>query len=56
MNLIQCAFDCKYQKDGYCSLETVGPVNSINNSCPHYAPNSTDKIKHFADTLNTDKF
>lgn len=58
MNLIQCASNCVYQKDGYCGLETVSPVNSINTECPHFKENkkSLNKRKCFANTSNADKF
>lgn len=56
MNLIQCAFNCKFQKDGYCSLEEVAPVNSIETNCPHYSPLLANKIEHFANTSDSNKF
>jgi len=56
MNLIQCALNCKFQKDGYCSLEAVAPVNTILSSCPHYSPSLSNNIEHFTDTSNTDDF
>lgn len=37
MQIIECALDCKFQKDGYCELQTVATVNSlVKKECPHY--------------------
>lgn len=40
MNLIHCALNCKYQKDGYCGLERPEAVNLTSNDCPYFK--STD--------------
>lgn len=42
MSLIQCAEKCKFQKDGYCSLEILGTVNANENGCPYYKTPSFD--------------
>ena len=34
--MIPCSLDCKYQTDGYCSLNRATTVNSTENDCPHY--------------------
>jgi len=38
MGIIPCDSDCKYQKDGYCTLESVEKVNNsvIAQGCAHY--------------------
>lgn len=58
MNLIQCASNCVYQKDGYCGLETATCVNSINTECPHFKENKKllDKRERFTNTSDTNKF
>ncbi len=38
MGIIECAQNCKYQKDGYCLLETFGKVNTSDGGCPHFLP------------------
>lgn len=60
MYLIQCAFDCIYQKDGYCELEDIAPVNSTKGGCPHYQTTKLskglyNKRKRLANTSNTNK-
>lgn len=40
MGVIQCAENCKYQKDGYCTLEKPIAVNSVSGGCPYYIKNS----------------
>lgn len=42
MGIIQCAASCKYQKDGYCELETCSTVNSVGGICPHFIERSSD--------------
>lgn len=29
MNLISCALNCKYQKDGYCCLREYGKITDV---------------------------
>ncbi len=36
LSLIQCALDCRHQKDGYCFLENIETLSSINDICPYY--------------------
>jgi len=54
MNLIQCALNCVYQKEGYCGLESATTVNSIKSECPHYKKLSY-KRKSFTNTANSNK-
>lgn len=36
MNIIQCAEDCVYQRDGYCSLDMPSAItNYTGNGCVH---------------------
>lgn len=56
MKIIQCAENCRYQNDGYCSLENCGSVNTTEHPCPYYIQkplNSSDGLLKIADT---DKF
>lgn len=55
MNLIQCSEICKYQIDGYCSLEKCGLVSSTEYDCPYFVELSLDKRNSFSQTANTDK-
>lgn len=55
MNLIQCASNCIFQKDGYCELESISFVNSVNKSCPHFKEKSADNTNGFFKISNTDK-
>ncbi len=57
MGLIQCAEDCVYQLDGYCGLDTVSGVNSIDKRCPHFLSRSADAangVLHRPDADNLD--
>ena len=37
MSLITCSAKCKYQKEGYCSLDTPSNVTNTNNiGCAHF--------------------
>ncbi len=38
MGLISCNSDCKYQKDGYCELESIEKINNsiIAQGCAYY--------------------
>lgn len=56
MGIIQCAEDCKYQNDGYCSLDKCSNINSLNNSCPYFIKRSLDKGNSLSEISNTDKF
>lgn len=53
MSLIQCALQCKYQKEGYCRLENCSTVNSKSTVCPYYK--SPDDINGFFKISYTDK-
>ncbi|MFQ8953194.1 MAG: hypothetical protein ACLR56_09420 [Oscillospiraceae bacterium] len=43
MGLIQCAENCKYQSDGYCTLNKCTVVNSVSGVCPYLSRPETDK-------------
>ncbi len=55
MAVIQCAEKCKFQNDGYCSLEKCSTVNSVNSSCPYFMPLSADNRDSLSQTSDTDK-
>ena len=38
MGIIQCAENCKYQCDGYCTLNKCTAVNSLSGVCPYLQP------------------
>ena len=40
MGIIQCAENCKYQSDGYCTLDKCSNVNSTENDCPYFVNRS----------------
>lgn len=57
MNLIQCAENCKYQKDGYCNLEICCNINSPDNDCPYFVSslfNESERLSQSADTNKLD--
>ena len=56
MKMIQCAFDCKFQKDGYCELDKISVVNSISKACPHYKRKSDNKAEGFTEIFYPDNF
>ena len=40
MNMIVCANDCRYQKDGYCTLEGRAVItNAVSSPCCYYEKN-----------------
>ena len=56
MGIIQCAENCKYQKDGYCFLENCSTVATIDNDCPHFVKKSFNDGDCLFETCSTDKF
>ncbi len=55
MSLIQCDEPCRYQKDGFCGLEHFTTVNSVENTCPHFKPNTLNQINGVFKTPDTAK-
>ncbi len=55
MGIIQCSEGCKYQLDGYCTLEKTGTVSTINRACPYYKERSTDNRDCLAETSYSHK-
>lgn len=53
MNLIHCALNCKYQKDGYCGLESPKSVNLTSSDCPYFK--STDNGNRLIEIPDTYK-
>ena len=54
LQIIQCAENCRFQNDGYCSLETLSKVNSSSGGCPHYISASFDKVGGLLQTADSD--
>lgn len=54
MKIIQCAESCVYQEDGYCCLEEISVVNTVNSICPHYIEKSSDKGNGFSQSSHSD--
>ncbi len=47
MSFIACTSNCKYQKDGSCSLEKAGVNGTVSDSsCIHYIPKQTSKYSN----------
>ncbi len=55
MGIIQCAENCKYQRDGYCCLEKLAQVNSVSGGCPYFTEKSPDKGNCLGKTSDTYK-
>lgn len=56
MGIIQCADECAFQVDGYCSLEKCSAPNLFENACPYFVPKSFNKIDGLRKASDTDKF
>ena len=55
MNLIQCAKDCRFQRDGYCTFDTIGTVNNTAGGCAHYLSRSSgDNLNGAAEVFGAD--
>ncbi len=54
MGLIQCAESCKYQSDGYCSLNNPSVVNSVSGICPYLIPQLLNNRDSLAESSDTD--
>lgn len=55
MAIIQCAENCKFQLDGYCSLDKCSNVNSLENACPHYVSRLPNISEGMPNIVNPDK-
>lgn len=59
MGIIQCAENCEYQLDGYCTLGSCTTVSSVTGSCPYCrrvpARASLNKGRCFGKPFNPDK-
>ena len=55
MGIIQCAENCRYQRDGYCGLEGISVVNSVTGGCPYYIGNLLYNGNGLSETSDTDK-
>lgn len=56
MGIIQCAEKCAYQKDGYCTLDGISVVNSLEGDCPYLLPKLFYNGYSLGKTADTDKF
>ena len=56
MSIIPCSEECKFQIEGYCSLEKPSTVNSIKNDCPYFIPNLINKRNGLLQTGNPYEF
>ena len=54
MGIIQCAENCKFQKEGYCSLDKCSTVTYNNIDCPYFI--SLDNRNGLRETSDTDNF
>lgn len=52
MGIILCNSDCKYQKDGYCTLESIEKINNsvVSQGCAYYI-----NIKEINENLENDE-
>lgn len=55
MRIIQCAENCRFQADGYCSLESCTSINSTDHICPYYIPKISDSGYGLLKIADTDK-
>ena len=50
MNMITCNKNCKHQKDGFCALEDLPPLNSIKvGGCSYFSKKESAKREPGAD-------
>lgn len=52
MSIIPCASQCKYQKEGYCTLSSTAEITNVNGECPYIVKPSADKLNSLADASN----
>jgi hypothetical protein len=55
VKIIQCAENCRFQSDGYCSLENCSTVNTTEHSCPYYIAKSPQGSNGLLEIADTDK-
>lgn len=55
MALIQCAEDCRHQRDGYCRLDKPAAVSSLSADCPYFTPKSPNQVNCFTQLFHTDQ-
>ncbi len=53
MSIIQCAENCKHQKEGYCHLDKISVITNSTGGCPHFLAKSGGN--RLFETTNTDK-
>ncbi|MFY9198246.1 MAG: hypothetical protein WBK75_02360 [Acutalibacteraceae bacterium] len=54
MGIISCNSDCKYQKDGYCTLDSIEKINNstVSQGCAYYINIKEIKESSEKDELN----
>ena len=55
MGIIPCSHKCKFQSDGYCSLEQCSTVNSLTTDCPYFIDALFNQSNSLTKRVNTDK-
>ncbi len=56
MKIIQCAEICRFQSEGYCSLESCTNINSTKHPCPHFIPKLAQGGDGLLQITDADKF
>ena len=51
MNLLPCAKTCRFQKDGYCTMEGTQPIRQSFGDCPYFF-DCKDVLPLFQQQLN----
>lgn len=46
MTTIRCIYNCKYQKDGLCNLNSDSKIVNSNAQCPYYVEKEKGFIKN----------
>ncbi len=39
VNLLTCSQNCRHQRDGYCTMEGIQPVQRLGDGCPYFIDN-----------------
>ena len=56
MSLIPCPQNCKYQKEGYCFLDTCAEIKEHENNCPYFTKRLSDKIDSLSNISDRNQF
>ncbi len=61
INLLTCSRRCRHQKDGYCTMEGIQPVQRLGNGCPYFVdskdalPSAQEQLDRLSKTGNRDQ-